>query len=289
MRGFFFPLLLICLGGAFLLSNVGVIGPLTLGALLQLWPLVLILLGIDLLLARRSPLAALALELGVIVLGVAYVAAAPGVLGALGAPVLQELAIGREGERELALRFAGGAGQYRISGGADALLEASANGPGLRHTISRSGDRTVIELEQTQNVSFVPPFRPSTSVEVRVANDVRLSLDVSAGAGTFRIDLRDVATKDVTLSFGAGTVHLVLPRPNGDIPVHVSKGAGTVTVEVPAGVEARVSAGGGFVNVRSSNPRLVVQGGVAETAGYAGARDRMTVTIDTGAGSVSIR
>lgn len=65
------PLLLIGVGIVFLLSNLGYIAPVSARAVLQLWPLLLILIGVDILLARRSPVAALAIELAVVALGFA--------------------------------------------------------------------------------------------------------------------------------------------------------------------------------------------------------------------------
>ncbi len=294
-RGFFFPLLLIAFGAAFLLSNFGLLGPLSWGALLQLWPLILILIGIDLLVARRAPLLALALELGVVALGVALVLYTSQGVPAAGAPGEEMVSVDREGgDRALALRFAGVAGTYRITATSlNALVDAHTNGGGLRlGRVVRTGERAQVDLEQVQPLSGPSLFgsgRVSTVVDVNVPRDVSLALDITAGAGTFTIDLRDGLATEIHVSTGAGTLRLVLPRASGDVPVQISSGAGTVSVEVPSGVEARVTGSGGVVRVSSSNPRLVAQGNVAETPGYATARDRFSVAVDTGAGTIAIR
>ena len=74
------PAVLITFGTLFLLGNFGVITPLSLRSLFSLWPLIPLLVGIQVLLGRDRPSLALGLQLGalaiglVLVLGRAYVA-----------------------------------------------------------------------------------------------------------------------------------------------------------------------------------------------------------------------
>jgi hypothetical protein len=73
--GLVLPALLIALGALFLLGNVGVIAPLSLRSLFSLWPLVPLLIGIQLLLGRDRPSLALGVQLGALALGLALVIA----------------------------------------------------------------------------------------------------------------------------------------------------------------------------------------------------------------------
>jgi len=52
----FWPLVLIGVGLMFLLGNYGLIQPVSFLSLLALWPVLLILLGLDIAFARRWPL-----------------------------------------------------------------------------------------------------------------------------------------------------------------------------------------------------------------------------------------
>ena len=69
------PAILISLGGLFLLGSAGVIAPLSVRSVLSLWPLLLLLAGIQLLVGRDRPSLALGLQLGAVALGVALVLA----------------------------------------------------------------------------------------------------------------------------------------------------------------------------------------------------------------------
>jgi hypothetical protein len=74
-RGLLVPLLLMALGTAFLAIDLGYVDPHALHELAHLaWPVLLVLVGIELVYARRSPFLALAAEL--LVVAVAAVAIA---------------------------------------------------------------------------------------------------------------------------------------------------------------------------------------------------------------------
>ena len=122
-----------------------------------------------------------------------------------------------------------------------------------------------------------------------VANDLPLSLQVNAGAGEFVFDLRDVRTIDARLNVGATTTTIVLPKPNGEVPIRIEGGASTISIEIPADVEARITVSGGLNSSSSSNPRTTKNGNVYETAGYAASKDRVTITVSGGVNSISVR
>ena len=54
-RSLFWPMVLIGVGVVWLLGNIGVIRPASLGVLVSFWPLILIFIGLDILFGRRSP------------------------------------------------------------------------------------------------------------------------------------------------------------------------------------------------------------------------------------------
>lgn len=284
--GLFGPILLIVVGLLFLASNLGVIVPISWGQLFRLWPVLLILAGIDLALGRRMPV--LALVLGVLVVGgaVGLVAQYPGVGGIFPADGRDQISVPRAGAKSLDLRIAGGAAAYRLSGGATALVEASSDRSDLRLAHDRrTGDAASVRIEQAD----LPLLNGGGDIEVRVASDIPLSLRFDAGAGDFTLDLRDLRVSEVNVAVGAASVRLVLPRPQGEVAVRVSAGASSIVIENPLGADARVSATGALVSVRSEDARYTGSDREMSTAGYAAARDRLTVRVDAGASSVTLR
>lgn len=288
-RGLFWPILLIAIGLVFLLTNFGYIGPFSAVALISLWPLILILIGIDIAIGRRWPLAALGLDVAIIAAGLALVAAQPVYPqwfvfgGSTGAPGVNHASAPRGSAQSLTFHLNGGAGTFRIAGGASDLVEVSSDQQSL--TLRRSGvERVDVRVDQSDRGVRFGPTAPA-SIDAHFASDVPTSLDMNAGAGDFTVDLSGTRITDARINVGAASLRLVLPKTTGDVSISVGAGASSVVIEVPDGVEARVSTSGALMSLRSENPRLAS----SETAGYAGASDRVTVRVTAGATSVVIR
>ncbi|MBI3522104.1 MAG: hypothetical protein HY071_03255 [Chloroflexi bacterium] len=278
-RGIVLPLVFILAGLVFLAANFGYIAPINIGrAVALLWPLILMIVGIDLALARRFPLAALGGEVAVIALGIALIAvrpAGPDLFFRGPAAGDQNITVAREGAKTASLNVIVGGGTLRLSGGATALVEARSDTPDLTQRVSRRGDSADVRITM-EDFRF---GRAPANVDVKVASDVPLALNVSGGAGDFTLDLRDVTVTDLRVSAGASNLFLTLPKPSGELRARIDSGASSIVIEVPAGVEARVTASGGLISVS----------GRTETAGYGSAKDRVTISVSAGASSVTIR
>ncbi|MEP6693924.1 MAG: DUF5668 domain-containing protein [Chloroflexota bacterium] len=291
-RGLFWPLLLITIGLIFLLVNFGFIPGVTALSLLNLWPLLLILAGVDIAIGRRWPLAALGIDVGVIALGLALLATQPTFIGgpfftfgdALGQ---RDVTVARAEVGSLSLDINGGAGRFRVSGGSAMLVEAHSTNDDLRLQRSDvSPTRADVRIDQsgTRRVGGV-----TTNVEARVASDVPTDLSINGGAGEFVIDLRDVMVRSAELNVGAATLTITLPKPTAEVTIDVNAGASSIVIEVPDGVEVRVTTKGAILTLRSSNPRVAASGNAAETSGYTTATARVIVRVTAGASSVSVR
>ncbi|HEY6058456.1 MAG TPA: hypothetical protein VIV06_10510, partial [Candidatus Limnocylindrales bacterium] len=68
-----------------------------------------------------------------------------------------------------------------------------------------------------------------------------------------------------------------LPRPSGEVRVALRSGASSITIQVPPGVEARVTTAG-----------LMSVDGRTETPGFSSTANRVLVDVQAGASSVRI-
>ncbi|HYK96978.1 MAG TPA: DUF5668 domain-containing protein [Candidatus Acidoferrales bacterium] len=289
-RGLFWPLLLVVIGLVFLMANLGYIGTLSVLALANLWPIILVLIGIDVAFGRRWPLGVLVADVAIIAGALALVSYAPNLpTGAfiLSNPGDSVVSQPRSDVKTLNLRLAGGAGTYSVKGGADPadLVHVTSDAPDLHLRSSiRTGDRADVRIEENvDGVHFGP--RTSNHVDALIASDVTTSLRLDVGAGEFVVDLSNVKLSDASVNAGAASLRIVAPTPTGDVPITVSSGASSVVIEVPAGVEARVTVSGGLSSTRFENPRFTG----SETSGYAAAKDRVTIKVTAGASSVVVR
>jgi hypothetical protein len=239
-----FGLVLVVLGLGFLLRNAG-IADLDWGSL---FPILLVVLGLVVLLAALA-----------------------------GRSIGRNHVAVPRGPRELELDLTVAAGRFRISGGANDLVEVSSTDDDVRWTTDRRGDRGRIRIRQDAAWS---PWRWGRGAEwdLRLASDVPTALDVTVGAGRVDVDLVDVRVVGAHLSLGAASGSLRLPRPVGDVRIEVALGAASLRVGVPSGVEARVTTGGGLMSVT----------GERETPGWGRAANRVSVSISGGASSVRI-
>ena len=302
-RGVFWPLLLIALGLIFLLQNFGFITGVSWLAVASLWPLLLVLIGLDIAFARRWPLPTLVVEVAVIAAGLALVAYSPNlspgifVFGDGGGPGDTDVTVARGDATQLMLTVNGGATRsYHVSGGATALVEAHSTSPDLRVRSSGS-TRAAVRVDQVSPDGFLHPASVG-DIQIRVANDVPTSVVINVGAGDFDVDLSDVRVTDARVNVGASSMRFVLPKPTGNVDIRMNGGASNISIVVPEGVEARISTTGGLLSLRSDNPRLgngstdrgVFAGGTSvETSGYSAAHDRVTLTISAGASSIVVR
>jgi len=301
-RGVFWPLLLIALGLIFLLQNFGFISGVSWLAVVSLWPLLLVLVGLDIAFARRWPLPTLVAEVAVIAAGLALVAYSPNlspgifVFGNGNGPGENDVTVPRGDATQLSLTLNGGATRsYHVSGGATQLVEAHSANADLR--LRNSGTtRADVRLDQTSSGFFHPVN--DGDVQIRIASDVPTSLTINVGAGEFDVDLSDVRVTAATVNVGASSMRLVVPKANGDVAIRMNGGASNIAIVVPDGIEARIATTGGLLSLRSDNTRLGSGGGTGgcvacgssvETSGYSAAQNRVTLTISAGASSIVVR
>jgi len=290
-RGLFWPLVLIGVGLVALLANYGFITGLSIASILALWPVLLILLGIDIAFARRWPVPTLAAEVAIIAGSLLLAVTQPAVLS-LGTFNVSDCdnpsngaTIARGSLSSLALRLDAGGSRFRIMGGATNAVEASSDRSELCVRDRSSGSSGDVRIGQGGRVQF----GSTNEIVVKVANDLPTALTVNAGAGDFLIDLHDVKVTSARMSIGAASTTLVLPHPTGDVAIRLDGGASSVVVQIPADVEARIIVNGGLVSSNTTNPRASKSGNAIETAGYASAKYRVTVTVTGGATSVSVQ
>jgi hypothetical protein len=270
-----FPLVLISLGLAFLLVNLGVLHGITWAQVFRLWPVLIILAGVDLLLRPRSYLAAAVVDIAIIVAAFAYLMS-----GATIGPANLSYTVNvpRAGVTDLGLTVNYGAGAFTLSGGASDLVAVSSSSQDISRTVDQSGARATVVVSSDTNTVFGVDGR-DRQWSVRIPSDVRTSMTLNLGAGDFDVDLSSVKLTRGTINAGASDLTITLPKPTGNVPLKISSGASSVTIIVPAGVAYSVSTTGVLHSV--SGPQ--------QSSDYATASDRVSVEVSIAAGSVVIR
>jgi hypothetical protein len=296
------PLVLIFIGAVFLLENTGYLPPNFWVNLWRLWPLLLVLAGIELLLAHRIPWLVLAgLAAVVLILGAFAVNSninAP----VTGASVTQsETDLGSASQAAVTVRF--GAGQLNIGPlaqpRANQLASMTYNGPPdlapQPNYTAIAGGLGRLDYQVTGRPGpGVIPFTGNRSgglrMDLSLAPEVPItSLIVQTGATEAHLDLSSLRVSNIDMSLGAATATIRLPENAGLTTVHISGGASTIFLEVPQGVAARIQHRGGLSTLNVDRGRFpLVSDGVYRSADYDTASNKVDVNLETGVTTIQV-
>jgi hypothetical protein len=287
------PVVLIGLGALLLLNNLGMLDWGVWDAVFRLWPVLLIGVGLEILIGRRSVWgsALVALLLLGVLAGTVYLhETRTPALPLDGQAIERPLGGARAGE----VRIDMGVGRLVMGAleGGELLVQGSV--PPMRdqrvvETYAVEGSTAVYHLRSDPTGAFVSGM-PWSSRHVWIVNlttAVPLALDIRTGVGQSVIDLSHLDLSELSVRAGVGQTRLTLPR-QGAPRVHVNGGVGEITVIIPAEAAARVRIEGGLGPV-NAGAGFVRSGDDYLTPAAQGAAERMEITLQAGVGVITLR
>ncbi|MCL4560244.1 MAG: DUF5668 domain-containing protein [Chloroflexi bacterium] len=260
----FWGALILLVGLLFLLQNLGIVTGSIWGII---WPLVIILIGLQLLFGR-------------VLYRNRYES--------------QQLSIPLEGERQAAIEFQHGAGRLTVRAGSDPnlLLSGVFNG-GVQHSSRREGDRSRITLSSSAEIYFGFPWffgpPPDLNWDVTLNPSTPLDLEFKTGASKSELDLRQLKVQYLRLGTGASSTDITLPENAGITQVRVSAGAASIGIRIPDKVAGRIEAKGGIASIHIDTTRFSQSGNVYQSSDFETAANRADIFIEAGVGSIDIR
>jgi hypothetical protein len=291
-RSFFWPSVLILAGVVALLVNIGGLPFERLILLVNLWPLVLIVIGLEIIVRRglhgTSADVAAALVVILAVAGAAaYVAINPSPTATskmdVSAPV---------GElHQASLDVNVGSATIDVFGGSDLgslLYRAHIEYPGPRPDITFDRSTGMLRISQNENFPFgIANGRFRLSVQLNEA--VSWSVTENTGASKDTINLPHVKVSAVTVNTGASSEEMTLGPPTGIVPVEVNGGALTVHVHRPSGTEASVHVSGGADSLDADGHSQRGIGDLTyESNGFSSGSDGYRISVNGGACTVTV-
>ncbi len=294
------PLILIGIGILLLLNQMGTVPWDIWATLWRLWPVVFILIGLDILVsASRSTLVyilGLLVALAIIGGSIAYIVIQGGVVPA-GRP-----AAGSETVAE-ALQDAD-SGRVTLKPGVSRLqVDALSDSPNFvegridygqyslqaekQYTVS--GGRATFTLRaRSKSGQFWGPGDHSERWELNFTPRVPIEISVDSGVGTMSLHLTDLQVTRLDVNAGVGSTTIAFPKAAGMTKASIQAGVGSITVRIPSnvGVRLHVSRGLGSVSVAS---RMVRSGNDYVTDNYNTAENRLELDINGGLGSITVQ
>lgn len=300
------PIVLIAIGLVFLGQNLGFLPSDTWLNLWQFWPVLLILVGIELILGHSGIGSAIASILMIVaILGLVATVAFFGQIGYQGFSgvhigaagpfqtnhVTQEIGNAQRGIIDLEH----GAGRLEVSAlplESAQLLEgdlAYSENSALERRAESRGDGTYVRLGARNSYNGFPfgnSFRQDWTV--RLSPNVPLDVRVHSGASAVSMDLSQLKVTNLNVDSGASGVDITLPSNAGQTQAFVKAGVAGVHVRIPEGVSARIRIQNGLSGSTVDTARFPKNGNYYQSPDYESATNKVDLRLETGVSGVTI-
>ena len=250
-RGLFWPGVLILIGVLALLVNTNVIPSDRLYRLGDLWPLLLIVLGLELLIRRAAMPAPAATAAAAVIVVLAVVGAA--VYVAAGPP----LGSGTLDSSQPVGALNSASLQVNVGGASIKVSGNSSLGDDLYHAhIGYSGRAPSVELDRSSGQlrisqnggGFLFPSQHFT-LDLQINPKVPWGINVNAGGTNETLDLAAVNVTQIDLNTGGSSEDITLGEPHGTVSIQINGGGLTVHLHRPPDAGAAVHVSGGAVSL----------------------------------------
>jgi hypothetical protein len=291
-RSFFLPVVLIVIGIFALLVDVNVISADRLYRLADLWPLILIVIGLELIVRRAMQGVSVDVAAALILLvaagaAVVYVSLGPAIPGGTHSLTASDH-VGALKTASLQLEV--GAADVTVVGN-------SSLGPDLyKAVITYSGRKPTVELDGStgelrivQQGDFGIFGNRHLAINLQINPAVTWDFVVNSGATNATFKVVNVAVSSIGINTGAARLDVTLGMPKGTVPIRVNGGALTVHVHLPAGAQASAQVSGGAVNLTADGRHTGAIGSARwQSDGYANATDAYSIEVNGGASTVVV-
>jgi len=183
-----------------------------------------------------------------------------------------------------------GAGDLKVTGGAEKLLEAdfNYNVAKLKPEVEYTDGTLVVRQPDANGLSALPGITNYRNEwGLRLYDKVPMDLSVDMGAGTSNLQLAGLSLTGLDVSLGAGTYTVDL---SGDwarnLDVTISAGAAFVSVRLPRDVGVRVKVESGPHTIEAAG--LTKDGDVYTNAAYGLSGVTMQVDLQAGIGNINL-
>ncbi|MEA5077072.1 MAG: DUF5668 domain-containing protein [Anaerolineaceae bacterium] len=321
-RSFFWPTLLIGVGLVWLLVNLGVIAPFNVSTILKLWPLLLIVLGMDILFAHRYAWIGSLLGLLTVAGVVGFLILAPRTGSLNNSAMLTEqftTPVGDAISADYNFETASEPVEIYSIGGATNLIDANLSHYGtIGFVVSGSTSKSIHLFENTDSSSWLNWnwTLNDSKWDIGLNSEIPASIVLDGGSGSINADLSELQLESLTADLGSGSANFTLPESKSSILVNIDSGSGAVNLSLPekTNLTLRIQSGSGAVNVSLPADAAVQvevrdsgsgslhlpsslnltsgdsETGTWETKGYSASSVKILIQIlDQGSGSISIQ
>ncbi len=286
-------LILIGIGILFLLRNMGIIHWWTIGSLLRFWPLILVVIGINIIF-RNHPVVTTITWVAFFAIVVGFAIANPAqppwnnMRGNSSEPT--DISIPMESNLdEAVLKLSTGAMKLKMEAGDQELLlvEDFPFEPEIKLNDSNNGRRKEISIS-TNSINIIGPNDEYRESLIQLNKNVRWDIEAKLGAAASEMDLRELDFEKVSMEVGAGDFKLLLPQTESDSQITINAGASQVVLELPREVNARIEANNVLSQTSIDGRHWDQQGDVYYSKSYDDSKPVVDIEVTMGVGRVEV-
>jgi hypothetical protein len=171
------------------------------------------------------------------------------------------------------------------------MADLGTSGSLLRVVTPPGAAAARLRVDEQAGASSVVELSPSAGM-VTVTLNTRVSWQLDLGGGTTRTvaDLRDGQVRGIDFTAGSTDITVALPQPHGSVPIQLAGGATDLSLSLPGGVQAQVTAGGGAGEVwlEGADHVGVAGGSVFTTPGWTPGAAGFDIDATSGASRIAV-
>jgi hypothetical protein len=255
---FFWPIILIGAGAILLLRNLGMVPAFSWSSLLRLWPLLLIVFGLDILFGRRTPwfggvigLLTVGIVIAILLYGPAF-----GFNTSSNPLVTETFTTPFEGTQHVQYYIEAADEPVTISAQDDenTLFNAVITHTGtMRYDVIGDAEKKISLSKVTTSDSWLDwdlSFE-KRKWDIGLSTQAPAELLFDGGSGAVELDLAGIPLSEFNATFGSGASTVVLPESAEGYQVSVETGSGAMSLTLPerTDIELSLDTGSGAVNV----------------------------------------
>jgi hypothetical protein len=233
----------------------------------------------------------------VMVAATALLAAACGTQGSGGTPKVGKMqreskSVDPKDAQSARAQLEMGAGELKLTGGADRLMEGDFSynvsewKPRVSYDVSGKKGELVVKQGSTQGAGLSGGAR--NEWDIRLNDDLPTDLVVRLGAGESNLDLDSLTLTGLDLRMGAGKTTVDLTGDYArDFDASIEGGVGEATVLLPSEVGVKAKAEGGIGGIDAKGLKKV--GGAYVNDAYGESDTNLSVDIKGGVGAINLK
>lgn len=283
-------IILIGLGIIFLLINMGYISENFIWKIFDLWPLVLILVGINII-SKKNPWISIATWVLLFGIVIAYGVMLEKPDDTFGVSqdksiIYEKLDETVEGRLKLTL----GGAEVKVKDTEHYLMQADMKIPDIKHDINYNGNHEKVNISLVSSKNRWRHFAriEENNYDLSLNKQIIWDMDVKMGAVSGTIDLSGLKVSDFDLDVGAGNLELLFGNLYDHTKVSIEGGATKIDITVPEGVGVKVRSQGGLSQTDLQGEGWTNKNHYYVTANYENAEKKIDLDITMGVGKVNV-